>query len=211
MPIHPENKSTWRKLSPAARIGRTAPYGERSCDHCGKAFSPYRIASVYCGRNCQRRAETARARASIHCKRCSTPISAASAKAEYCGAQCKTADARQRINSDPVGIEKRRAAARRYSKSERYRFNQANLKAIRRTATRSGGLGLDEWRKIKRLFDDRCAYCGCRERLTMDHVRAISRGGRHDAKNIVPACQSCNSRKGASDWTDKICQYTKII
>lgn len=206
MPIKPENRDDWRKLSIGARIGRASPYGERLCSFCGENFSPYRMASIYCGRNCRRRAETARSRSVLTCKRCLLPIEAASAKAIYCGERCKAADVRAKLKSDPERISRHRDSARRYSKTERYRFNQANLKAMRRAVMRSGGLTFEEWSAIKRRFGGRCAYCGERKKLTMDHVHPISRGGRHDATNIVPACQPCNSRKGATDWSDRICR-----
>lgn len=55
-----------------------------------------------------------------------------------------------------------------------------------------------EWGEIKAAWDRRCAYCGERtEVLTQDHVIPVSRGGDHTASNIVPACQPCNSKKGA--------------
>jgi len=34
-------------------------------------------------------------------------------------------------------------------------------------------------------------------RLTLDHVIPLKQHGPHDIENIVPACRSCNSRKGA--------------
>ena len=34
------------------------------------------------------------------------------------------------------------------------------------------------------------------ERLTQDHVIPLSKGGQHIKENIVPACPSCNSKKG---------------
>lgn len=43
-----------------------------------------------------------------------------------------------------------------------------------------------------------CAYCGerqLRDDLEMDHVIPISNYGSRDARNIVPACRSCNSMK----------------
>lgn len=53
-----------------------------------------------------------------------------------------------------------------------------------------------EWRQIREVFGERCAYCLRRGvRLTQDHVVPLSRGGEHVAHNIVPACQPCNSRK----------------
>lgn len=42
-----------------------------------------------------------------------------------------------------------------------------------------------------------CVYCGDRNRLTLDHVVAVSRGGTDNAENLVTACKSCNSSKGA--------------
>lgn len=43
----------------------------------------------------------------------------------------------------------------------------------------------------------KCKHCGKTENLTMDHVRAFSKGGRATEKNLQTLCQSCNSRKGA--------------
>jgi 5-methylcytosine-specific restriction endonuclease McrA len=45
----------------------------------------------------------------------------------------------------------------------------------------------------------RCAYCGRDggpRDLTMDHVKPLSRGGRHSWDNVVSACRRCNHRKG---------------
>lgn len=54
-----------------------------------------------------------------------------------------------------------------------------------------------EWEEIKDQFKHRCAYCGEHfEHLTQDHAIPLSRGGGYTADNIVPACPSCNSRKG---------------
>ncbi len=60
-------------------------------------------------------------------------------------------------------------------------------------------VGLNKYRLFAR---DRhvCGYCGrhCDEReLTIEHIRPVSRGGRHDWTNVVTACRSCNSRKGS--------------
>lgn len=54
-----------------------------------------------------------------------------------------------------------------------------------------------EWEAILRTYSYRCAYCGFKhKRLTMDHVVPVSKGGKHVASNIVPACKPCNSKKG---------------
>lgn len=86
----------------------------------------------------------------------------------------------------------------------RYRVaNRDKIRALnnRRKATQRGvevnDLTAEQWTDIKAAFDQRCAYCGKRRRLTMDHVVPLAKGGHHTAANIVPACQPCNSRKNA--------------
>jgi 5-methylcytosine-specific restriction endonuclease McrA len=49
------------------------------------------------------------------------------------------------------------------------------------------------------LFDGRCAYCQSAA-TTIDHVVPVSRGGRSERGNLLPACGSCNSRKNARDF-----------
>jgi len=41
-----------------------------------------------------------------------------------------------------------------------------------------------------------CAYCGAKERLTIDHIHPTSRGGQDTWENLVTACCKCNSLKG---------------
>jgi len=62
------------------------------------------------------------------------------------------------------------------------------------------------------IWDNRCAFCGAdashernhgRERLTVEHVLALTKGGLDEASNIIPACTACNSSKHNSpveDW-----------
>lgn len=59
-------------------------------------------------------------------------------------------------------------------------------------------IGPDEIEQLFESFGWTCAYCGRSDApLTVDHVLALSRGGRHEIENLVPACRSCNSRKNA--------------
>ena len=67
-----------------------------------------------------------------------------------------------------------------------------------------GSISEVEWFDIKRQHDFRCAYCGKRKKLTMDHVVPLARGGRHDKTNIVPACVNCNSQKHTADWSERL-------
>ena len=63
-----------------------------------------------------------------------------------------------------------------------------------------------EWKECVIYFGGECAYCGCTPRkgkgLTRDHLKPISEGGETVQYNIVPACEACNSSKGAEDFKD---------
>jgi len=58
-----------------------------------------------------------------------------------------------------------------------------------------------QWKALKHIYSHKCAYCGRKmKRLTKDHIIPISRGNPETVdkiSNILPACQSCNSRKNA--------------
>ncbi len=50
--------------------------------------------------------------------------------------------------------------------------------------------------KILRRDQYRCRYCGARNRLTIDHILPLSRGGHPTKKaNLVTACTPCNQKK----------------
>lgn len=61
-----------------------------------------------------------------------------------------------------------------------------------------------EWKECLIFFGGECAYCGGTprkgQRLTRDHLEPVSVGGSTIQSNIVPACASCNSSKGAEEF-----------
>ncbi len=61
----------------------------------------------------------------------------------------------------------------------------------------SGSFTATQWRTIVAAQASRCFDCGVFCRLTVGHLVPLSRGGEHDASNIVGQCKSCNSRQGA--------------
>ena len=50
--------------------------------------------------------------------------------------------------------------------------------------------------RILLKYRHRCANCGATERLEIDHIIPLSRGGRHDEDNFQVLCKRCNLRKG---------------
>jgi 5-methylcytosine-specific restriction endonuclease McrA len=98
------------------------------------------------------------------------------------------------------GANKERAFANyyRWVEENREAFNAIQQKRRAVKCGAEANLTSDEWLAILDCFDRCCAYClSSNEPLTMDHVIALSRGGSHTADNVVPACRSCNSKKGA--------------
>lgn len=62
------------------------------------------------------------------------------------------------------------------------------------------GVTPDQWTGIKERYSNCCAYCGRKsDRLQMDHIVPLSKGGLHEPGNICPACQFCNGSKNARD------------
>lgn len=92
---------------------------------------------------------------------------------------------------------------RRYLESHREKIYLKNNKR-RVKIKESAFLVLDK--EIRRLYSGNCIHCGSSERITMDHLIPVSRGGRHSIGNLAPMCKSCNSRKGKrlyAEWRYK--------
>ena len=94
-------------------------------------------------------------------------------------------------------------AAYRKANPEKVRSNLARYRA-RRAAVSINDLTDKQWQEIKAANHYRCVYCPddcwrCRKKkhdLTQDHITPLSKGGNHTSSNILPACKSCNARKG---------------
>lgn len=69
--------------------------------------------------------------------------------------------------------------------------------------TTSSGEARRLWRKhIKESWENKCAYCGSEENLTIDHIIPQSKGGLDTTKNVVCCCHSCNQSKGHTPWEE---------
>jgi len=62
-----------------------------------------------------------------------------------------------------------------------------------------GRLNNECYKTLKRFFAGRCAYCGKRTRLSIDHLKPLG-AGLHCSTNIVPACLHCNRSKSNHRW-----------
>lgn len=70
-----------------------------------------------------------------------------------------------------------------------------NASAKRRSRQMKNGIYLVTSKELKSLYKSNCFYCGSNEKIEIDHIIPISRGGSHSIGNLVPACLSCNRSK----------------
>jgi 5-methylcytosine-specific restriction endonuclease McrA len=61
----------------------------------------------------------------------------------------------------------------------------------------NGGDGFEKhhWNELLLRFEETCAYCVSAKANSIDHFVPLKMGGKHDYRNIVPACSRCNSTK----------------
>lgn len=79
-------------------------------------------------------------------------------------------------------------------------LKEADRLFVQRQRTLSIGLPstltLEEWTATIRHFNGRCAYCMIKPYYSLDHIIPLEHGGGTTSENCVPACVSCNSKKG---------------
>lgn len=73
----------------------------------------------------------------------------------------------------------------------------AVLRWTNRKNGRDGTLTVKQWEAMLKVTGG-CYYCGETETITMEHIMPKSIGGGFTAENIVPACQRCNTARGAT-------------
>ena len=89
-------------------------------------------------------------------------------------------------------------------KVREYRKPGAHSRRARERNAR-GSFTRTEWCELKELYNNRCAYCKKRSnRLTVDHIIPLIKGGANSIDNIVPACGRCNSRKRDKLWNAQL-------
>jgi 5-methylcytosine-specific restriction endonuclease McrA len=116
--------------------------------------------------------------------------------------------ARRRYANDP---QRQHRATKKWEAKFPEKRRAVNLRAQTKRRARELGqtlaenrLTAGEWQDILARYDGRCAYCfDLTDKPQKEHVVPLARGGQHVARNIVPACRSCNSQKRTkllSEW-----------
>lgn len=142
------------------------------------------------------------------CSWCNSPFETRNVKRVFCSGRCRNAHVRQHWREDPVAARERarawfaqhadlvRERARKWSRDHPVEKARQRHARRAREVGAPGAWMASEWRALRESLGDRCAYCGSTQRLTIDHVVPLVRGGSNSIDNLIVACRSCNSRKG---------------
>lgn len=153
-------------------------------DRCGIDISHRRRGTKFCSRSCKDVVAYARHRPVILARMAKYQAAHRVEKSAY--------DAARRL-ADPSA---NKARLRAYYADNKLSFQQARDK---RRAVAHGVESIHytakDWRGILRQYHNACAYCGGTDRIELEHVIPIARGGRDAIGNIVPACYTCNRSK----------------
>lgn len=72
----------------------------------------------------------------------------------------------------------------------------------RRSAKINAGIFKISEKEILKIIKSPCVACGSYDKITMDHIIPLSRGGKHSIGNLQPLCFSCNASKNNRVMTE---------
>jgi hypothetical protein len=99
-----------------------------------------------------------------------------------------------------ANLERRRELKRRWHEAnpDANRLTVARRRALRLGNPGSVGVRGSDWTSLVCRYGGRCAYCGVAlDKIYMDHVIPLVKGGRDAIGNVLPACFKCNMSKGS--------------
>lgn len=75
------------------------------------------------------------------------------------------------------------------------KVNEKNRVRRFRARANGGCVSKKQWQELCQLFEYRCAKCGEKRKLEMDHIVPVAKGGGGGITNVQPLCRSCNASK----------------
>ena len=160
------------------------------CKICGNWFEPKHINSKCCSDECRRKA-----RAITHRKYKDSDKGKEAARRWYTSEARAAIEARYRQTPRAKYLAVRRV----------YRYLARNPDKRKKWDTeywyrrRGKNAGYMDWQAIYDKFEslgNKCQLCGSTERIEIDHILALSKGGTNHIDNLQPLCKPCNSGKG---------------
>lgn len=184
---------------------------DAACAECGVAFVQARTSHSYCSTKCARRRELQRARENraIERRKKTTPVlvmravsnmvAISRAKERRILAAVRNADSPVAGMSDAQAWRFKYHNDHEFRQKEIQRLKTAKLKRKKRELH-----GLTKGEALA-IYAERssCLYCGCSLKSggkVLDHMDPLSKGGAHDASNLVVSCADCNTRKASKPF-----------
>jgi 5-methylcytosine-specific restriction endonuclease McrA len=117
----------------------------------------------------------------------------------------KIKDGKRKEYAENREVESKRKSkyAREHPEIGRLRNNKRRAKLLNAPGI---GITYKEWSLIVTRYGNKCLACGATEKIEMDHIVPLSKGGAHDPSNVQPLCKSCNCKKH-----DKIMDYRRAL
>lgn len=124
-------------------------------------------------------------------------------KRHFCSIKCYSEFRKNKLTFEEQnaykGVRKKGQSKHVYHQNycRRHPKRIAHLKARRYAREKQvvGKHSLEEWNDLLIEFNNRCAFCRKKTKLTKDHIVPLSEGGTDYIDNIQPLCKSCNSKK----------------
>ena len=124
-------------------------------------------------------------------------------KKHFCSQACYSNFVREKIPFNEQraykGVRKesdsKQVYHRNYCKKHPEKISHLKTKDYARKKNAAGTHSLEEWNNLKNDFNNLCAYCKEKKKLTKDHIIPLSKGGSNYISNIQPLCRNCNSKK----------------
>lgn len=172
------------------------------CLYCKKDFEPKNDQHVYCSRNCssyfRRELDLDASRAKAKKWREDNIDKARRYGREY---NKRNADKIREYNAGR--LERRNELHRkRYAEDPDYREKSRKMGDAHRWKFSENFT----WEDLKRIRLEDCFYCGG-PGGTADHLVPRSKGGEDRLDNLVPACQTCNTKKFNHDLQEFYARY----
>jgi 5-methylcytosine-specific restriction endonuclease McrA len=182
---------------------------QKQCKHCKKSFNLPHFNSKFCSHVCNRRFFTAKYRNRISCY---NKIYYANNIEKYKELWKKYHDAhkeelsarsRQRYQllkkNNPELLHRwSRKGGKRYRQTENGKLTKRlDFHRRRNKIKLLEPIDKNEWLEKLKSFGSKCVNCGSSEKITIDHIVPISKGGTNHINNLQPLCGYCNSSKGA--------------
>ena len=91
--------------------------------------------------------------------------------------------------------KKRNEYSRKYKLEHRVRYTYLQNQRKMKIRNIGGAFSFNEWENLCLDAGGKCKICGKLDKLTIDHIIPISKGGDNSLKNIQPLCLKCNMNK----------------